>query len=96
LKTTNDAKKKSGGSDDIRSYEQSVYSALAESPPSSNNTAPVPSLSSRIKLFPDIPKNTVVRAIIRGKVHRQKMRENKGTTFSRVLKRLGKKKLIKN
>jgi hypothetical protein len=56
LKTTNDAKKKSGGSDNIRSYEQSVYSALAESPPSSNHTAPVPSLASRVKLFPDIPK----------------------------------------
>jgi hypothetical protein len=91
LKTTNESKKKSSGSDDIRSYEQSVYSALAESPPSSNITVPVPSLASRVKLFPDIPKNTVVRAIIRGKVHRQKMRENKGTTFSRVLERLGKK-----
>jgi hypothetical protein len=32
LKTTNDSKKKGNGTDDIRSYEQCVYSAMVESP----------------------------------------------------------------
>jgi hypothetical protein len=66
---------------------------LAESPPSSNCTGTVPSLSSRTKLFPDIPKTAIVRAIKRGKVHRQNMRENNEITFSRVLKRLGRQKV---
>jgi methylphosphotriester-DNA--protein-cysteine methyltransferase len=41
LKTTNESKKKSSGTDDIRSYEQSIYSAMAESPPSSNRAGTV-------------------------------------------------------
>ena len=38
LKTTNDTKKKGGATDDVRSYDQSLYSAITESPVSSKNT----------------------------------------------------------
>jgi hypothetical protein len=58
---TNDSKKKSGSTDDIGSYEQSLYSAMAESPVSSNYTGSVPTLVSRARLFPKIPKTTVMR-----------------------------------
>jgi hypothetical protein len=51
LMTTNESKKKSSGTDDIRSYEQSTFSAMAESPPSSNRTGTVPSLASRVKII---------------------------------------------
>jgi hypothetical protein len=44
LKTTNDSKKKGGATDDVRSYEQSIYSAMAESPISSNCPGTVPSI----------------------------------------------------
>jgi hypothetical protein len=86
LKTTNDSKKKSNGTDDIRSYEQSLYSAMAESPVSSNCTGTIPSHTSRAKLFPNIPKTTVVRGMGRGKLHRKNMREHETVSFSRVLK----------
>jgi hypothetical protein len=88
LKTTNDSKKKSNGTDDVRSYEQSVYSAMAESPVSSNCIGKVPTITSRARLFPDIPKTTFVRGMGIGKVHRKKT-----VSFSRVLKRLGNKKV---
>jgi hypothetical protein len=86
LKTTNDSKKKSNGTDDIRSYEQSLYSAMAESPVSSNCIGKVPTITSRAKLFPDIPKTTVVHGMNRSKVHWRNMRENNNVSFSRVLK----------
>ncbi|OEU12948.1 hypothetical protein FRACYDRAFT_243200 [Fragilariopsis cylindrus CCMP1102] len=93
LKTTNDTKKKGSGTDDVRSYEQSVYSALAESPISSNRTTYVPTLASRTRLFPDIPTRTFKQCMIRAKVHRQNMRDSNGTVFGRVLKRLGRSKV---
>jgi hypothetical protein len=93
LKTTNESKKKSNGTDDIRLYEQSVYSAMAESPVSSYFTGPVPTMASRARLFPTIPKTTVVSGMKRGKFHRKNMRENKDTFFSKVLERLGSKKV---
>jgi hypothetical protein len=89
LKTTNDSKNKGGATDDVRSYEQSVYSVMAESSVSSNCTTNVPTVVSRARLFPDIPKATVVRGMGRGKFHPKNMRENKAVSFSRVLKRLG-------
>ena len=93
LKTTNDSKKKGSTTDDVRSYEQSIYSAMAESPISSNRTTTVPSIACRTRLFPGIPKNTLTRCMSRGKAHRKKMRENTGTLFGRVLKRLGRSKV---
>jgi hypothetical protein len=91
-KTTNDTKKKGGATDDVRSYEQSLYSAMAESPVSSNCTGSVPSITSRARLFPHIPRTTVVGGMKRGKCHRKNMRDNK-VSFSRVLKRLGRTKV---
>jgi hypothetical protein len=92
LKTTNDTKKKGGAADDVQSYEQSLYSSMAESPVSSNCTGSVPSITSRARLFPDIPKTTVIGGMKRGKCHRKNMRDNK-VSFSRVLKQLGNKKV---
>jgi hypothetical protein len=66
---------------------------MAESPASSNCIGKVPTITSRARLFPDIPKTTVVRGMDRGKLHRKNMRENKQVSFSRVLKRLGTKKV---
>jgi hypothetical protein len=63
LKTTNNSKNKSNGTDDIRSYEQSLYSAMAESPVSSNCIGKVPTFTSRARLFPYIPKTTVIRGM---------------------------------
>jgi hypothetical protein len=60
LKTANAIKKKGGVTDDVQSYEQSLYSAMAESPVSSNCTGSVPSTTSRARLFPDVPKTTVI------------------------------------
>jgi hypothetical protein len=60
LKTTNDSKNKSNGTDDIRSYEQSLYSAMAESPVSSSCIGKVPTFTSRARLFPDIPKRQLL------------------------------------
>jgi hypothetical protein len=77
----------------VQSYEQSLHSAMAESPLSSNCTGSVPSITSRARLFPNIPKTTVVRGMGRGKLHRKNMRENKNVSFSCVLKRLGSKKV---
>jgi hypothetical protein len=52
LQTTNDTKKKGGATDEMRSYERSLYSAMvAESPVSSSCTASVPSITSRARLF---------------------------------------------
>ncbi|OEU19451.1 hypothetical protein FRACYDRAFT_235505 [Fragilariopsis cylindrus CCMP1102] len=93
LKTTNDSKKKGSATDDVRSYEQSIYSAMAESPISSNRTTTVPSIACRTRLFPDIPKNTLTRCMSRAKAHRKNMRDNNGTVFGRVLKRLGRTKV---
>ncbi|OEU12087.1 hypothetical protein FRACYDRAFT_244337 [Fragilariopsis cylindrus CCMP1102] len=93
LKTTNASKKRSSGTDDVRSYEQTLYSALAESPVSSNRGIKVPSLACRMRLFPDIPDMTLYNSMTRGKIHRKKMRENTGTIFGRVLKRLGRTKV---
>ena len=93
LKTTNDLKKKGTGNDDVRSYEQTVYSAMAESPISSNSTTLVPTLACRTKLFPDIPPRTFKECMIRAKIHRKKMRDSTNTLFSRVLKRLGRTKV---
>jgi hypothetical protein len=87
LKATNDSKKKSNGTDDIRSYEQALYSAMAESPVSSNYTGTVPSMASRARLFRDNPKRTALRGMGRGKHHWKNMRENYNVSFSRVLKR---------
>jgi hypothetical protein len=66
---------------------------MAESPVSSNCTTTVPTVISQVRLFPDIPKATVVRGMGRGKFHRKNMRENKAVSFSRVLKRLGRTKV---
>ena len=93
LQTTNDTKKKGSATDDVRSYEQCLYSAMAESPPSSNCTRKVPTVSSRARLFPKIPKTTVKGGMNRGKRHRKNMRENTTAAFSRVLKRLGRTKV---
>jgi hypothetical protein len=92
LQTTNDTKKKGGATDDVRSYERSLYSAMAKSPVSSNCTASVPSITSRARLFPQIPKTTVKGCMKRGKGHHKNMRENK-VSFSQVLKQLGRKKV---
>jgi hypothetical protein len=92
LKTTNDTKNKGGATDDVRSYEQSVYSSMAESPVSSNSTGKVPTMNSRAKLFPDIPKRTALRGMCRGKLHRKNMRDS-NVSFSRVMKRLGRTKV---
>jgi hypothetical protein len=54
---------------------------MAESPVSSNCIGKVPTITSRAKLFPDIPKSTVVRGMGRGKVHKKNMRENKTVSF---------------
>jgi hypothetical protein len=83
LKTTNDSKKKSNATDDIRSYEQALYSAMAESPVSSNYTGTIPSMISRARLFPNVPKRrALLRGMGRGKHHRKNMRENKNVSFS--------------
>jgi hypothetical protein len=51
-------------------------------------------LLSRAKLFPDVPKTTVVRGMNRGKVHRKNMRENHFVSFSQILmKRFRNKKV---
>jgi hypothetical protein len=92
LQTTNDTKKKGGATDDVQSYEQSLYSAMAESPVSSNCTGKVPTITSRARLFPDVPITTVIGGMKRGKCHRKNMRENQ-VSFSRMLKRLGNKKV---
>jgi hypothetical protein len=47
---------------------------------------------ARAKLFPDIPKRTALRGMCRGKLHRKYMREN-NSSFSQVLKRLGRTKV---
>jgi hypothetical protein len=62
---------------------------MAESPVSSNYTGTIPSMTSRARLFPDIPKRTALRGMGRGKHHRKNIRENDNVSFSRVLKRLG-------
>jgi hypothetical protein len=63
---------------------------MAESPVSANCTGSDLSITSRSRLFPDIPKTTVIGSgMRRGKFHRKNMRENKKVSFSRVLKRLG-------
>jgi hypothetical protein len=78
----------------VRSYEQSVYSAMTESPVSSNCTGAVPpTVVSRARLFLNIPKATVVRGMGRGKLHRKNMRKNKTVSFSCVSKRLGRTKV---
>jgi hypothetical protein len=66
---------------------------MAESPVSSNRTEKVPTMNSRAKLFPDIPKRTALCGVCRGKLHSKKMRENTTASFSRVLKRLGRAKV---
>jgi hypothetical protein len=88
LKTTNDTKKKGCATDDVRSYEQSLYSAMAESPVSSNCTGNVPTITTRARLFPNFPKTTVIGGMKRGKCHRKNMRDS-NVSFSRVLKQLG-------
>ncbi|OEU19555.1 hypothetical protein FRACYDRAFT_235613 [Fragilariopsis cylindrus CCMP1102] len=93
LKTTNDSKKKGSATDDVRSYEQSIYSAMAESPISSNRTTTVPSIACRTRLFPGIPRITLTRCMSRAKAHRKNMLDNNGTVFGRVLKRLGRTKV---
>ncbi|OEU07188.1 hypothetical protein FRACYDRAFT_251490 [Fragilariopsis cylindrus CCMP1102] len=93
LITTNDSKKKGSANDDVRSYEQSLYSAMAESPISSNRTTTVPSIASRTRLFSGIPYITLTRCMSRAKAHRKNMRDNNGTVFGRVLKRLGRTKV---
>jgi hypothetical protein len=84
VKTTNDTKKKGSATDDVRSYEQSLYSAMAESPVSSNCTGSVQSIKSRAKLFPELPKTTVIGGMKRGKCHRKNMRDNQVFFFLRV------------
>jgi hypothetical protein len=66
---------------------------MPESPVSSNYTGTVPSMASRARLFPNIPKRTAIRGMGRGKHHRKNMRENDSVSFSRVLKQLGTKKV---
>jgi hypothetical protein len=92
LQTTNNTKKKGCATDDGRSFEQSLYSAMAESPVSSNCTGKVPTLTSRARLLPDVPKTTVFGGMKRGKYHRKNMRDS-NVSFSRVLKRLGRTKV---
>ncbi|OEU18324.1 hypothetical protein FRACYDRAFT_236601 [Fragilariopsis cylindrus CCMP1102] len=84
LITTNDSKKKGSATDDVRSYEQSIYSAMAESPISS---------IAQQQLFSGIPSITLTRCMSRAKAHRKNMRDNNGTVFGRVIKRLGRTKV---
>merc|ERR1711884_394374 len=66
---------------------------MAESPESSNQTSKPPTLSAQAALFPSIPKTTVISGMKRGRKHRKKMREEHDTIYSKVIKRLGKKKV---
>ena len=94
---TNTSKKQNRGSDDIQSYERTIYSAMGDSPTTTtNNIEKPPPMKFRARLFSKIPISTFSRQMKKGKVHRKKMREQPSTTtFSRVLKRLGRKKVSK-
>ena len=92
LETTNSSKRKSTATDDVRVYEQCIFSALAPSPQSSASSSKVPTLDSRARLFPNIPKSTVAKGMLRGQKHRKLIRENSNTKFAAIIKRLGRKK----
>ena len=90
LKRTNDTKKKGRANDKVRSAEQMIYSAMAQSPPSSNNTMKVSTLKSWALLFPSVTHSTIIAGMKRGKIHCKKIREE-GTKFLRVVKYYRKK-----
>ena len=65
LETTNSTKRKSTATDDVRVYEQCIFSAMAPSPESFASSSKVPTLDSRARLFSNIPKSTVIKGMMR-------------------------------
>ena len=93
LVQTNASKKKLRGTDDVAIYEQSIFSAIADSPESSNRSNKIPSLKSRCELFPSLPHSTVTRGLKQGKIRRRRIREDPSASYSRVVRKLRGKKV---